>query len=287
MKNWLLAIRIKTLTAAISPVIIGSVLAYHDGLFKGAIFVIILITAILIQIGANIANDVYDFEKGSDRPDRLGPKRVTQAGLISPRKMKQGMGIVFSLAICCGTFLVNEGGWPIVCIGLASIAAGIAYTGGPYPLGYHGWGDVFVFIFFGLIAVPGTYYLHLGYITKLSIYAGVAMGMLSSALLLVNNIRDIDEDKLSGKKTLAVRIGENASRFQYMVLMLLPLFFPIYFWWIYNKMSLLISLFLFPYSFHLIKKIYLLKGVKLNKLLENTSHFIIMYTLLFSIGLIV
>ena len=287
MKNWLLAIRIKTLTAAISPVIIGSALAYHDGSFKGVIFVIILIASILIQIGANIANDVYDFEKGSDRFDRLGPIRVTQAGLISPRKMKHGMGIVFSLAICFGALLVNEGGWPIVYIGLASIVAGIAYTGGPYPLGYHGWGDVFVFIFFGLIAVPGTYYLHLGYITKLSIYVGVAMGMLSSALLLVNNIRDIDTDQLSGKKTLAVRIGKNASRVQYMVLILLPFALPIYFWWSYNKMSLLILLFLFPYSIHLIKKIYFLKGAKLNNLLENTSHFIIMYTLLFSIGLIV
>ena len=287
MKNWLLAIRIKTLTAAISPVIIGSALAYHDGSFKGVIFIIILIASILIQIGANIANDVYDFEKGSDRFDRLGPIRVTQAGLISPRKMKHGMGIVFSLAICFGALLVNEGGWPIVYIGLASIVAGIAYTGGPYPLGYHGWGDVFVFIFFGLIAVPGTYYLHLGYITKLSIYVGVAMGMLSSALLLVNNIRDIDTDQLSGKKTLAVRIGKNASRVQYMVLILLPFALPIYFWWSYNKMSLLILLFLFPYSIHLIKKIYFLKGAKLNNLLENTSHFIIMYTLLFSIGLIV
>ena len=138
-----------------------------------------LLAAVLIQIGANFANDVFDFEKGSDREDRLGPIRATQSGLISAEKMKKAMWLIFALAICVGVYLAFTGGWPIVIIGLASIAAGIAYTGGPYPLGYHGFGDVFVFIFFGLIAVPGTYYLQIGTINELSLYMGVIMGMFS------------------------------------------------------------------------------------------------------------
>ena len=148
MKNWLMAARLKTLPAAISPVILGSSLAFHDGFFHVFISVMTLLAALLIQIGANFANDVFDFQKGTDREDRLGPTRATQAGLISPDKMKKAMWLIFALAICVGFYLAFIGGWPIVWIGLASIAAGIAYTGGPYPLGYPGWGDLFVFIFF-------------------------------------------------------------------------------------------------------------------------------------------
>ena len=157
MKNWILAVRLKTLPAAISPVILGSALAYHDKTFSYIICIVTLLAAVLIQIGTNFANDVFDFYKGADRDDRLGPIRVTQAGLIKPQSMIRAMWYTFSMAIFVGVYLAFVGGWPIVVIGLASILAGIAYTGGPYPLGYHGWGDMFVFIFFGLIAVPGTY----------------------------------------------------------------------------------------------------------------------------------
>ena len=156
MKNWLLAARLHTLPAAISPVILGCALAFHDGSFHLLICAMTLLAAMLIQVGANIANDVFDFQKGSDREDRLGPIRVTQSGLISPEKMKKAMWLTFALAICVGFYLAFIGGWPIVLIGLASIAAGIAYTGGPYPLGYHGWGDIFVFIFFPLCFAPFT-----------------------------------------------------------------------------------------------------------------------------------
>ena len=148
MKNWLIAARLKTLPAAISPVIIGSSLSLSEGVFSKVIFFMTLLASILIQIGANFANDVFDFEKGSDREGRLGPLRVTQAGLISPKKMKNAMWIIFSIAIFVGFYLSLKGGLPIVIIGLTSIISGILYTGGPYPLGYHGWGDVFVFIFF-------------------------------------------------------------------------------------------------------------------------------------------
>ena len=167
MNKWILAARLKTLPAAASPVILGTALSYHEGIFHPFILLMTLLAATLIQIGANFANDVYDYQKGTDRDDRLGPKRATQSGLITPEKMKSAMWLIFSLAICVGFYLAFIGGWPIVLIGLSSIAAGIAYTGGPYPLGYHGWGDMFVFIFFGLIAVPGTYYLQTGTVTPL------------------------------------------------------------------------------------------------------------------------
>ena len=287
MKNWLLAARLKTLPAAISPIMLGSALAFHDGSFHVFISFMTLIAALLIQIGANFANDVFDFQKGTDRQDRLGPTRATQAGLITPDKMKNAMWLIFALAICVGFYLAFIGGWPIVWIGLASIAAGIAYTGGPYPLGYHGWGDLFVFIFFGLIAVPGTYYLQTGIVNELSWYMGAVMGMLSTAILVVNNLRDIDTDKFSGKHTLAVRFGKYFSKIQYSLLILIPFLLPLYIWWnIENELSLLITFFLLPISFHLIKQIFSLTGRDLNLVLARTARFLFIFTILLSAGLV-
>ena len=287
MKNWLLAARLKTLPAANSPVILGCALAYHDGSFYFYIFFMTLLAAVLIQVGANFANDVFDFEKGADQEDRLGPIRATQAGLISAEEMKKAMWQTFALAICVGFYLAFIGGWPIVIIGLASIAAGIAYTGGPYPLGYHGCGDIFVFIFFGLIAVPGTYYLQTGTVNALSLYLGVVMGMLSTAILVVNNLRDLDTDVLSGKKTLAVRLGKAFSKIQYSTLILIPFLLPLYIWRnVENELSLLITIFSLPIAFHLIKQIYSLTGRDLNSVLSRTARFLFIFTLLFSAGLV-
>ena len=287
MKNWLLAARLKTLPAAISPVILGCALAYHDGFLHILIFVMTLLAAVLIQVGANFANDVFDFEKGADREDRLGPTRATQSGLISSEKMKKAIWPIFALAICVGFYLAFIGGWPIVIIGLASIAAGIYYTGGPYPLGYHGFGDVFVFIFFGLIAVPGTYYLQSGTLNALSLYLGVVMGMLSTAILVVNNLRDLDTDRLSGKKTLAVQLGKTFSKIQYSTLILIPFLLPLYIWWNdENELSLIITIFALPIAFHLIKQVYSLTGKDLNRVLSRTARFLFIFTLLFSAGLV-
>ena len=287
MKNWLLAARLKTLPAAISPVILGSALAFHDGFFHVLICAMTLLAAVLIQIGTNFANDVFDFQKGADRDDRLGPTRVTQAGLISPEKMKKAMWQTLALAICVGFYLAYIGGWPIVIIGLASITAGIAYTGGPYPLGYHGWGDVFVFIFFGLIAVPGTYYLQTERVNELSLYMGTIMGMLSTAILVVNNLRDADTDVLSGKRTLAVRFGKTFSKIQYSMLILIPFLLPLYVWWnVENELSLLLTIFSLPIAFHLIKQLLMLTGKDLNLILVRTARFLLIFTLLLSAGLI-
>ena len=287
MGNWLIAIRIKTLPAAISPVLLGTALAFHDGDSNPFTFLMTLLAAVLIQIGANFANDVYDFEKGSDREDRLGPQRATQSGLISPTDMKKAMWKIFALAIGVGFYLAYVGGWPIVIIGLASIAAGISYTGGPYPLGYHGFGDIFVFLFFGLIAVPGTYYLQTGSVTELSLWLGSVMGMLVTAILVINNLRDRDADIISGKKTLAVRFGKTFSKIQFIMLVMLPFVLPFHLWRQWNKMSFLLTLFTLPIAVHLIIQLFNNTGADLNKVLASTARFLFIFTLLLSAGLII
>ena len=286
MNNWILASRLKTLPAAISPVLVGVSLAIHDGEFKPFIAFMTLLAAVLIQIGANFANDVYDFLKGSDREDRLGPTRATQSGLISPENMKKGMCLVFAMAICVGFYLASIGGWPIVWIGLASIASAIAYTGGPYPLGYHGWGDVFVFIFFGIIAVPGTYYLQSGIVSYDSILLGIPLGALSTAILIVNNLRDADTDIKSDKRTLAVRFGKPFVKIEYIVMMVIAFATPIYILQFWDEFSLYIILFLLPISIQHIQSLYTKTGEALNEVLVDTAKFLFHFSLLLSIGLI-
>ena len=194
---------------------------------------------------------------------------------------------IFALAIGVGCYLAYIGGWPIVFIGLASIAAGIAYTGGPYPLGYHGFGDLFVFIFFGLIAVPGTYYLQTGSLTELSLCLGAALGMLVTSILVVNNLRDRDADIISGKKTLAVRFGKTFSKIQFILLVMLPFVLPFHLWRQWNKMSFLLTLFTLPIAVHLIIQLFNNTGADLNKVLAGTARFLFIFTLLLSAGLII
>ena len=286
MNHWVLASRLKTLPAAISPVLVGVSLAIHDGEFQPFIAFMTLLAAVLIQIGANFANDVYDFLNGSDREDRLGPTRATQSGLIPPEDMKKGMWLVFGLAICAGFYLAYIGGWPIVWIGLASIASAIAYTGGPYPLGYHGWGDILVFVFFGIIAVPGTYYLQSGFVSYDSMLFGIPLGALSTAILIVNNLRDADTDVKSGKRTLAVRFGKSFVKIEYIVMMIIAFTIPIYILQFWDEFSLYIILFLLPISIQHIQSLYTKTGSSLNLVLANTAKFLFHFSILLSIGLI-
>ena len=286
MNRWVLASRPSTLTAAISPVLVGISLSIHGGQFKPFIAFMTLIAAVLIQIGANFANDVYDFLKGSDREDRLGPRRATQSGLISPDAMKKGMWLVFLLAICVGFYLAFIGGWTIVGIGLASIVSGIAYTGGPYPLGYHGWGDIFVFVFFGIIAVSGTYYLQTGVVSNEAILLGISLGALSTAILIVNNLRDADTDIKSGKRTLAVRLGKKFVKFEYIIMMVVAFTMPIYILQFWDEFTLYIILLLLPISVRLIQSLYNERGESLNLVLANTAQFLFHFSILLSIGLI-
>lgn len=207
-----MAVRLPTLTAAVSPVLVGTGLAIHERVFDPLPALAALVGAICLQIGANFANDVFDFKRGADTADRLGPPRATQMGLIPPKQMLIAMWAMFALAMLAGVYLVAVAGWPIVAAGLASIAGAIIYTGGPWPIGYHALGDVFTFVFFGLVAVIGTYFVQAGEITALSFAAAVPIGCTVTLILVVNNLRDIPTDRRTGKTTLGVLMGDRGTR---------------------------------------------------------------------------
>ncbi len=226
-RAWLLASRPATLPAAVVPVLVGTAAALQDGFFRLGPFLAALAASLLIQIGTNFANDYFDYRKGADTEARLGPIRLLQAGIASPRQVLHATLLAFGGALLIGLYLVWVGGVPILVIGVLSILSGLAYTGGPYPLGYNGLGDVFVFVFFGLVAVCGTYYLHTGTVTALAWWASVPVGLLVTAILLVNNVRDIETDRAAGKRTLAVRIGRGATRRQYTVFLAVAYLVPL------------------------------------------------------------
>lgn len=230
LRVWLLAARPKTLPAAAAPVLIGAGLAAHDGVFRPLPALAALAGALLIQVGTNLANDYYDFVHGSDTSERVGPIRVTQAGLLAPGTVRLGMLGTLGAAFLVGIYLVAVGGWPIVVVGLASLACAVAYTGGPYPLAYHGLGDPFVFVFFGLVAVGGTYWVQALRLPGDALWAGAGIGALTTAILVVNNLRDIRTDAAAGKRTLAVRLGREATQAQYALLLVFGFLAPVLGW---------------------------------------------------------
>ena len=222
-----MACRPRTLTAAVAPVAAGTGLAHMHGGFALLPALAALAGAMLIQVGTNLANDYYDYQKGGDDVGRLGPVRVTQAGLIEGRDVLRGALLAFALAAGAGVYLAAVAGWPVVAIGVAGIASGIAYTGGPWPLGYHGLGDVFVFVFFGLVAVAGTCYVQVLEFRPDALTAGVALGAASTAILVVNNLRDMETDARAGKRTLAVRMGGGWTKAEYVFLLGLTAAVPV------------------------------------------------------------
>lgn len=223
LQAWFLVLRPKTLTVSLSPVVVGTAVAWHDtGRLLGGPLLAAILAAALIQIGTNLFNDVGDFLRGSDTPDRLGPPRATAQGWLTPAQVGRGAWGAFFLALLCGVYLAFHGGWPIVAIGLASLAAGWAYTGGPFPIAYRPLGEVFVWIFFGLVAVGGSYYLQTLALTPLALVAGGLIGLHAAAVITVNNYRDLDGDARNGKNTLAVLLGRPATRQLYRAEMLAP-----------------------------------------------------------------
>ncbi len=213
--TWMLAIRPKTLPAVVGPVLVGWGVAWHDHVFRLGPALAALAGGLLLQIGANLANDVADFHRGADTAERLGPVRVTQAGLLSPQEVTRGMWLSFGLAALIGVYLIAVAGWPVVLIGLTAILAAIGYTGGPLPYGYYGLGDLFVFVYFGLAAVVGTYFVQARATSPVAWWAAIPMGLLTVAILVVNNLRDIPTDRKAGKQTLAVRFGARGARLEY------------------------------------------------------------------------
>src|SRR6476660_4547076 len=215
VRIWVMAARVRTLPAAVAPVLVGTSLALGDGRFRALAFVAALLGAIFIQVGTNLSNDYSDARRGADTEDRLGPVRVTAGGLVPPSQVLLATYVTFGFAVACGAYLIAVAGWELLAVGAASILAGVLYTGGPRPYGYEGLGELFVFLFFGIVAVVGSYFVQVQDLPWEAFVCAVPVGLLASAILVVNNVRDLDTDRRAGKRTLAVRLGRERTRTVY------------------------------------------------------------------------
>lgn len=227
MNKWIEGARPKTLIASVSPVLIGGVIALDSGHFTVVIFIACLLFGLCVQIGTNFANDYIDFLKGTDTEKRVGPRRLVQGGLVSPEKMRKVTLWIFAIAALLGLYLMKVGGWQIGILALAAILFGYLYTGGPFPLGYIGLGDLFVLIFFGPVATGGVYYLLTGELSPIAILAGFPPGLLSTAILVMNNLRDYETDKRAGKKSLPVRFGMEFGKWEFAFAVFLGALIPL------------------------------------------------------------
>jgi 1,4-dihydroxy-2-naphthoate octaprenyltransferase len=285
LKVWILAARPKTLWASVAPVLIGTAMAFESGALHTIAAMSALLGAMLIQIATNFANDYFDFHKGADDEGRLGPTRMVQAGLVAPSTMKAAFIGVFALALVPGAYLIWLAGLPIAVIGALSILFGILYTAGPFPLGYVGLGEVFVIIFFGPVAVGGTYYVQTLEISLPVIIAGLAPGLFSVAILTVNNLRDVKSDHRAGKKTLAVRFGVTFSKYEYLLSVVIACLIPLFLLFGDRKhFYLLLTPGVLIAAIPAIKTVFTSEGVVLNRVLESTGKLLLLYSLIFSIG---
>ncbi len=283
---WVAAIRPKTLPVGAAPILVGCGFAYRYGVFDPLPAFAALFGALLIQIGTNLANDYYDHKRGADNPQRLGPARASASGWIQPTTVLGAAITAFGLSALLGLYLVYESGWPILVVGIVSILSGYLYTGGPYPLGYHGWGDLFVFIFFGIIATTGTYYVQEPTIPHGVVLAGAAMGFLATAVLVVNNLRDIDTDRAAGKRTLAVKIGRRATQVEYLILLVLAFAIPII-PVVQQRLGVLFALptLILPLALFLAHQVYHHpEPANLNRVLAGTGALTFIFGALFAIG---
>ncbi len=287
MALWWMAIRPKTLPAAVGPVAVGTAVAVADGRFLLLPALGCFLGAMLLQIGVNLANDYFDFKNNIDSDERQGPVRVTQSGLIAPEDVKRGMIVSLVLAAIVFVYLGFVGGVPIILVGIASVLAALAYSGGPFPLASNGLGEIFVFIFFGLVAVGGTYYIQAQQLTAEALLAAVPPGLLITAIMVVNNLRDIDTDAKAGKRTLAVMLGRYRTIMEYKFLILLSYVIPVCM--LVADMAggfILLPFTTLPMARTLMLKVECDLGYNLNELLASTARLSLMYSLMFSVGLV-
>jgi 1,4-dihydroxy-2-naphthoate octaprenyltransferase len=284
-----LAARPKTLPAAIMPVLIGTAVAYHQGVFSLFPALAAMLCALLIQVGTNYSNDLLDYQAGTDNDFRLGPERAVASKWLTEREMLIGTVTVFMATVPLGMYLIYAAGLPVLVIGLLSIAAGIAYTGGPYPLAYNGLGDLFVFIFFGIVATVGTYFVQAESVSLLAFLASLPAGGLTTAILVINNYRDIDTDKNTNKNTLAVILGKSGTRIEYLVLLIISYLIPVVLYFIFNfSFWILLPWLTIPLAVQLCRRLFSgMQGKQLNTLLEKTARLTLVYGLLFSIAFII
>jgi len=284
---WLLAIRPRTLIASLSPVLIGSSLALRQGMFSLNIFFLTLSFAILIQIGTNFANDYFDFLKGSDTKNRKGPIRVTQMGLVSKKTMKIAISFVFSMCLILGILMTMIGGYIFFILALFAVLFGIGYTTGPFPLAYHGLGDIFVLVFFGPIAVLGSNFLFTHELSLVPFLAGIGPGMFSCAILSANNIRDIEEDKIAKKNTLAVRFGKKFAIGEYIFCVVIALLPPlILYYFKYTSPIALANIALLLLLIEPINNLLSKDDRQIAKVLPKTAHIMTIYSLIFSLSIL-
>lgn len=282
-----MAARPKTLPASVAPILVGIAAAVADGQFDWSAALAAFLCAMLLQIGSNFANDYFDFFKGADTDERLGPTRATAAGLLTPVAMRSGMVVIFGAAIVVGLYLVWVGGWPIFWLGVAALLAAIAYTGGPFPFGYYGLGDFFVFLFFGLVGVGGTYYLQAGDVTTVTLIAACAVGCLVTNILVVNNLRDIDTDRRAKKHTLAVILGRRGARTEYIVLLIIAYVLLVLLWLGWQRSPwVLLPWITVPLAIPLVRSILYVEGRALNQTLAGSARLSLFFSLLLALGLV-
>lgn len=285
---WVEAARPQTLAAALVPILVGASLAWQSHSLNWINTSVALVCAFLIQIGTNFANDYFDFVKGSDTDERIGFRRATAAGLISAEAMKKATILTMGLAFVLGLYLVWAAGWIVLVIGVLSLIFGVLYTGGPFPLGYNGLGDIFVFIFFGIVAVMTTYYVNALEWSEASFWASLAVGGLCVNILVVNNLRDVEQDRKSGKRTIGVLFGEITLKFEYLLMVLVAFAVPphIYVQLDYNVWIMLPYLSL-PLAVYYTHRIWTEEDKKqLNPMLERTAQYMVIFGVLLSIGIL-
>ena len=288
LRLWLLAARPRTLPAAVAPVLVGTSLALTDDVFRPLAFVAALVGSVFIQIGTNLSNDYSDARRGADTEDRLGPVRVTAGGLLPPRRVLVGTYAAFGIAVLAGAYLAAVAGWQLLVVGTASIVAGVLYTGGPRPYGYEGLGELFVFLFFGLVAVMGSYYVQVEELSWDAFALSVPVGLLAAAILVVNNVRDVDTDRRAGKRTLAVKLGRDRARVLFAVTLVVAFAFPLataaaggLSWW------LALTALAWPLAPPLVRTVRTrTDGPALNGALAATGRLLAVFSLLLSAGVL-
>ncbi len=286
LSTWVQAARPRTLPAAAAPVLVATALAWRDDVFQPLAALACLLISLLMQIGANFANDLFDHQRGADTPDRLGPPRVTAMGLVSPAQMRHGLFVIFGLASLLGLYLITLRGWPVFALGIAIIAAALAYTGGPFPYGYNALGDLFVFLSFGVAAVCGTYYVQAGTVTPAAWSVSVPIGLLIVNILVVNNTRDIPTDRKTNKRTLAVLLGREAMLTEYLVCLLGAYLVPLGLWGLgLTSPGALLAWLSIPQAVALYREFAQTEGRALNQTLARTAQLALVYAVLLAVGL--
>jgi len=288
LNSWWLAIRPKTLSVSLAPVLLGCALAWHESrvlLWLPAL--IALLAAMLIQIGTNLHNDVKDYERGADTPQRLGPSRATASGWLSAAQVKRAVALCFAAAVVLGAYLVWHGGWPILLAGLFSVAAGLAYTGGPRPIAYSATGELFVWLFFGVVAVMGSFFLQTFHVDWAAFVGANMLGFFAAAVIVVNNTRDLDSDRKVGKNTLAVRVGLGWSRAEYAVLMTAPFCLLPLLGMLLREATVWLPMLAAPWAVMLVQRFCrAAPGLGHNRLLAQTAQVQLLFTVLLSVGLV-